>query len=1741
LNPSTLLVSGTFTVDPIALPIRSWLDWLGWNWSVQITGYNQVIQQLLDQSSAMARNVSGANLILIRAADWFSDVPSRGSPSQPVDDFLDALDSFLVRSQVPVLVVLCDSCGEDREVPQPVASFEDQLCQGLASRPAVHVLSHGEIDGLYPVTHKLDSTTLRAAHVPYTPEYYTAIASAVCRKLAAIRRPPYKVIALDCDQTLWDGVCAEDGVHGVQITPERAALQTKIRELHQQGVLICLCSKNQPDDVWAVIDQHPDMILRRQSLATERINWEPKSVNLRSMAKQLNLGLDSFVFVDDNPIECAEVKANCPQVLTVQLPPQDIARFISHCWVLDQSVVSQEDRHRSRRYAEERERQQLREQTMTLDDFLGSLELRIDLAEIQAEDLERVAQLTQRTNQMNFTTIRRTVAELTRFCRADRCGCFTVRVADRFGDYGLVGAVLYQVASRTLHVDTFLLSCRALGRRVEKQMLQHLVQLAKLQNCERIQIPFQRTEKNQPAWDLVRSLQPQSGRLAHSDGLAHTDELTQTDGLPAQALSVALSLDEFELALTRIPDLLGVDTEVMPRSDFTERSSTEGSQSLPSAARSESDRVAWIATELADVASILQRIADHAQPRPELDTSYVSPQSELQTKVAQLCCRVMNLDRIGMDDPLKSLGLSSLQVVLILGQLHSQFSTSITITELFSLPTLREICQRLARDEAQTAGDGSNQGRSLASNGRSSQRCVGSVDPQMPTERPCAAKSPSGSRSAANEFQSASPIAVVGLAGRFPGAQDVPELWQNLVQGKCSIVDIPENQLNLPIDSPLRRNPNLVKRAASIADPEYFDAKFFGIFPKEAQVMDPQHRIMIECCWHALEDAGYAPDAITVPVGLFAGCYMDTYILASLASNPQLLESLANSFHGGDLQTELGNDKDYLVTRVSYLLNLRGPAITVQTACSTSLVAIAQACQSLTLRQCDMALAGGVTLKLPQNRGYLYADGGMVSPDGVCRTFDAKARGTVFGEGAGVVVLKRLEDALADGDDVYAVIKGWGLNNDGRAKLGYTAPSAEGQFQAIAMAHQMAGITADSIGYMEAHGTGTALGDPIEVDALTRAFRLTTDEKQYCAIGSLKTNIGHLDVAAGVSGLIKVCLAMRNQMIPPSLQFDSPNPNIDFPNSPFFVNTQLRPWNRSSKVRRAGLSSFGVGGTNAHVVIEEAPDVGLFPSSRPFLLFPLSARSPSALEKVQQQLMQFLESNQDVSLEDVAFTLQTGRKKFNYTTVCLAGHRGDLISHLRDVKADSKAIRHQVRRDVPSVWMFPGQGSQFLNMGRELYETEPVFAEAMDRCFALLQPLLGFDLRQKLFVPPESAEKPEVAAVLRNTVFAQPAIFCVSYAYAQWLMACGVRPQTMIGHSLGEFVAACLGGVFSLADALKIVVGRARLMQELPEGGMLAVRTNEETVRTVLQESDRFSSLSIAAVNSPVLCVVSGPSDVIEEFQLFLEEREIASAPLHTSHAFHSSMMDPAIEPFLKIVSELKLASSQIPIVSSVTGELLTPQQACDPMYWARHLRETVRFSDAAREVIKKSPCVLMEVGPGQTLSTLARQQPGFSEGHAVVAVSPHAKQLDSSAKQLWSALGSLWQAGIAVDFAGAYRCEQRRRLHLPVYPFERQRYWFDQIAFEQPQVDPQSEFDSAEKPAAAELPLQSSGTDAVDDPTPQIASSECDTSPGTLPKGEAPNQECLGAEPFEDEIIQTIIQQQLAIMQQQLECWQQP
>ena len=878
-------------------------------------------------------------------------------------------------------------------------------------------------------------------------------------------------------------------------------------------------------------------------------------------------------------------------------------------------------------------------------------------------------------------------------------------------------------------------------------------------------------------------------------------------------------------------------------------------------------------------------------------------------------------------------------------------------------------------------------------------------------------------------------VAIIGMSGRFPGAKNVREFWQNIKNSVESISFFSDEELLAAgADPEMIKNPSYVRARGIIEDIDKFDATLFGYFPREAELMDPQQRLFLECAWEALENAGYDAERYDGLIGTFGGVGLNIYLLS-------LLRSKFRSMSAAEIyQYVIGNDKDFLTTRVSYKMNLRGPSCDVQTACSTSLVAVYLAYQSLTNFQCDMALAGGSTIVLPQQQGYLYQEGMILSPDGHCRPFDARAGGTIGGNGVGVVVLKRLSDAINDGDHVYAIIRGAACNNDGSNRVGFTAPGVEGQAEVVAMAQAVANVEPETISYIETHGTGTTLGDPIEIAALTQVFRERTDKKQFCALGAVKANVGHLDTAAGVTGLIKTALALNEKVLPPSVNFEQPNPRIDFTNSPFFVNRQLKEWKTFAAPRRAGLSSFGIGGTNVHVIMEEAPEIEPSGPSRKYQLITLSAKTETAVDSMITKLAGFLKENPAVNLADLAFTFHLGRKTLEHRRTVLAQSVDDLVNTLE--KRDPQKILggyHPADKGEPSVvFMFSGQGAQYPNMGLELYQTESAFREQVDYCAEILKSHLGFDLREVLFPADDQLE--QAAQKLNETHVTQPALFVIEYALAKLWMEWGIEPQAMIGHSIGEYVAACLAGVFSLDDALKLVAARGRFMQSMPGGAMLSVPVDEKEVQPLLNEN-----LSLAAVNAPSLCVISGTFEAIEQLEKKLTEKGMEFRRLHTSHAFHSPMMEPILAPFIEEVKKVKLNPPQIPYLSNVTGTWITVEEATDPKYWAKHLRHAVRFGDGIKELLEDPNCTFLEVGPGNTLSTLARRVPSKTPGRVMLSSIRHPKEKMADVEFLSNTLGRLWLAGAKIDWQGFYAHEQRHRIPAPSYPFERQRYWIQE------------------------------------------------------------------------------------------------
>jgi acyl transferase domain-containing protein/thioesterase domain-containing protein/acyl carrier protein len=878
-------------------------------------------------------------------------------------------------------------------------------------------------------------------------------------------------------------------------------------------------------------------------------------------------------------------------------------------------------------------------------------------------------------------------------------------------------------------------------------------------------------------------------------------------------------------------------------------------------------------------------------------------------------------------------------------------------------------------------------------------------------------------------------IAIIGLAARVPGAQTPREFWQNLVDGVESITALTERALlDAGVSHEQLLRPGYVRAAAQLERMDWFDAEFFGISPKDAAIMDPQHRQMLEACWEALEDAGHTPEQFDGAIGVFGGCGMQSYFSFNLLTNPDLVDDV-----GMFLLRHTGNDKDFLVTRVSYLFDLHGPAINVQTACSTSLVATHLAAQHLLSGECDLALAGGVTIEIPLGRGYQYRPGEILSPDGHCRAFDHRAEGTVFGSGVGVVALRRLDDAIADRDQIYAVIRGTAVNNDGGRKVGYLAPSVDGQAACVAEALAVAGVDPESLQYIECHGTGTPVGDPIEVAALSQVFPPPADGAAYCRLGSVKTNIGHLDTAAGAASLIKVSLALQHASIPPSLNFEHPNPAIAFDGSPFDVNAELRQWEApTGSPRRAGVNSLGVGGTNAFAVLEEAPPrIPLAPSTGPQLLV-VSGKNRAALDDNTRRLVQHLRENPTLDVGDVAFTLHAGRKAFVERRVVVATELTEAAELLERLDP-RRVFTHSAGDREPSfAFLLPGGGTQYPRMAADLYTSEPVFRERVDEGLHLALELHGLDLRRQLLVEP--GQLGAAAAEMEQASVQLPCLLIVEHALGRLLMSWGIQPNALLGHSVGENVAACLAGTMSFTDCLGLVALRGRLMDRT-RGGMIAVPLTVGELRPLLDEFD----LDLAAVNAPDLCVASGTDDALTALQAHLLGSGLESQRVRIHIAAHSRLLEPVLGEFRSYLDSIRLSAPQIRWVSNRSGTWITDDQATDPAYWVEQLRNTVDFAAGVATVAASDPnTVFIEVGPGKTLSSLVRLSPAVSGRHATVHTMRHPDEVINDSVVLLTAMGRLWALGAGFPAAQAFPLGHRQRVSLPTYAFQSQRYFIE-------------------------------------------------------------------------------------------------
>jgi len=1014
------------------------------------------------------------------------------------------------------------------------------------------------------------------------------------------------------------------------------------------------------------------------------------------------------------------------------------------------------------------------------------------------------------------------------------------------------------------------------------------------------------------------------------------------------------------------------------------------------------------------------------------------PRNAIEQSLVKIWQEILHLEIVSIKDNFLELGGNSLLLMQILSKLEREFDSQVSLTNLFQYPTIETLAAYISSNKSDQE----------------------SLAVQQGTRRGELRRKATGSGA----------IAIIGMSCRFPGAANLAKFWQNLSDGVESIAFFRDEEiLASGVDRQLVNNPNYVKASPILDQIEDFDADFWGYSAKEAQLLDPQQRLFLECAWESLEDAGCNPFDYASEIALYGGAAINTYLLNHVYPNRHLLDQsdplqVINLSSMGGFQATVANDKDYLTTRVSYKLNLTGSSVNVQTACSTSLVAVHLACQSIINGECDLALAGGVSVHTPQKMGYLYQEGMILSPDGHCRAFDADAAGTIFGSGAGMVVLKDLDRAVADGDRIYAVIKGSAVNNDGGTKVGYLAPNVDGQARVIAEALAVADVAPETISYVEAHGTGTKLGDPIEIAALTEAFNSKDQSGSgYCAIGSVKTNVGHLQIASGIVGLIKTALSLHHQKLPASLHFNQPNPQIDFTRSPFYVNTQLQDWKKDNYPRRAGVNSLGIGGTNSHLILEESPAIHNLDHNLDHKcelhLLTLTAKSEIALQQLQQRYQEFLIKHPETSLADICFTANTGRVHFEHRLAIVTTNKEQLQQQL-DTQTSNCYQGKINHTETPKIaWLFTGQGSQYEGMGYQLYQTQPVFQQAIDECAAILEEHLDIPLLQTLY--PNSAPiknndelgmmndelisssfSTHPSSLLNKTIYTQPALFALEYAIAYLWLSWGVKPSVVIGHSVGEYVAACIAGVFTLEAGLKLIAARGKLIQSLPQdGAMVAVFASKAQMESVI--SLNISKVCFAADNGSYL-VLSGLTAAVTEIANQLEAEGIQTKFLLVSHAFHSPLMQPIVEEFRQVAESISYSLPEIPVVSNVTGELAN-ENIAHADYWVEHILQPVQFAQGIRLLERQGINIYLEIGTKNTLIAIAKSiLADTSQQSPIFLSSLNPQQQDS--QQIFSSLAQLYVRGVTIDWS-AFAVNSNsncRRVSLPTYPFQRQRYWFD-------------------------------------------------------------------------------------------------
>ena len=1602
-----LVLVASFTLDPIHQGFEGWSEVLDIGIQPKIAPYAQILQQALDPSSSASKSPTGS-VFLVRAEDWFHELPAealfsasrvRDVLKNSVSELVDALKSHRTMAKGPTLLLLCPSFVDQSVFPLFIEA-ERNLEAALKGVAGLTIWRADAFHASYGLTDQEFQDPLRntIGHIPYIDPYYDFLATLCVRYLQRKLETPKKVVVLDCDNTLWRGVVGELGPEGIDFDPVHHRLHKKLNALAENGMLLCLCSKNEPEDVWAVFDQRSDFGLRRDQFVASKINWMPKGQNIQELAKSLNLGLDSFVFLDDNPVECAEVRATCPTVLTLQWNQENAFadRLIDHLWELDIHSTTKEDRERTRMYREEFERQEVQANASNFQAFIESLQLIVDFTEVTDENLQRASQLTLRTNQFNLTTIRRNESEILQLRQDPDVDMRIVQVRDRFGDYGIVGLFVTKGEPSEYTVDTFLLSCRVLGRGVEHRIATYIAGLAEQRGHSRVRWIYKPTEKNAPAKLFLEKIA--------SD--------TPLDCKPTELFIAVDELRNLKFQADQTPE---------PIEDPNSNASNTTKELPITRKRSVRVREEQIRCSVEDLSNWSQ-ISLRFRNEPHLANADRTLDLDVQTQVLDTFAKVLGLDqeRIKNVDRLDALGCDSLQIVGITVALTKVFP-ELPPTLLFEYRSVSEIIAQLMRLSSPSAGLAVSKSLDFA----------GTTNRNQSTSKPTDAA-----------------IAIVGIGVHSAAGSESTGFWNCLLRGESMVVPLPKHRDGY-VGELEHQHPYY---ASLLEDVTGFDPEFFGVSPREAQYMDPQMRMVLQSAWHALEDAGCWGASFDKSMAVFVGIMYQCY------------GRLANQIATRNASVYRCWEGFGVANRLSQILGASGPSLAIDTACSSSATALHFAVESLRKNECGSALVSGVNLILDPARIAQLDNLGILTRTGQCVPFGDLTDGTVIGEGAVSIVIKRLSDALKDSDRIYAVIKGTGVSV-GAGSVGFTAPNPVAQSLAIRAALLDAQIDPRTIGYVETHGTGTQLGDPIEVRGLEMAYCDTTlwDQDIQCqahtGIGSIKPNIGHLEAGAGLVGVVKAALQLHHKTLLPSITSDRTNPQIHFDKLPFKIQTKAQVWKpleilrkstQSSETlpRRAAVNSFGVGGSNAHIILEESPSIPAERSAtdRSAHLLTLQAPTPEALRLQAKRWSLFLKDQTSETIGDALYSNLVGRKNFEFK----------LAMPVEDIQSVSSKLERWSNSDTESTvteilsgnalwkksnriaYLFTGQGAQYPGMLRQLYEQSPVFRQAVDQCSAEIDPKLQVPIQNILFEPDDSADP-----LIHQTRYTQPAIFIAQYGLFKLWESYGVKPDYVLGHSIGEIAAYCATGGCSLADALKLVQARGELMQGLSSGGgMTSVAASAQTVESIFAESG--ADLAIAAYNGPNQTVVSGSLEQIASFVERAQAAGIKTQALKVSHAFHSKWMEPMLEEFRAVVAGLKLGVPGVEFISTVTATA-AQRELASPEYWVDQVRQPVRFMQAMETLASKSVSHFIEIGPHPVLTTMSRSidLPNTDDSTRWLSSSRRG-QTDWSV--LLSSLGQLFVDGYPIDWKTAESAYARHRVSIPGYEFSNRRIWLDEM-----------------------------------------------------------------------------------------------